>query len=73
MPRTTGPAGTTVARAVAFALIQARPDPEWPGARVAHSQWEADVLAVSLALKLLYPALDDTKFRRACEGPKGDA
>ena len=78
MPKTTKPAGRTIARALSFALIQARPEPYPPGGPKPFStratqmeQWETDVMAVSMALALLFN-YDDTRFRRECQGPKGD-
>jgi len=63
-----------IANALSYALVQARPDDEGPGAgqdvlRVRMGQWESDVFAVSLALQLA-TGYDDTTFRRKCQGPK---
>lgn len=66
----TRPSATATVRALAFALIQARPEPE--AGRAAMRQWETDVLAVSLAVTQL-TGYNDSRFRVDCQGPKGDA
>lgn len=70
MPKPRRPSATWTARSVAFALVQARPEPE--AGRAAMLQWETDVMAVSLAVRHL-TGYDDSRFRIDCQGPKGDA
>lgn len=73
MPKTR-PSATSVAKALSFVLIQARPEPSAGRAvdvSAAMVQWETDVLAVSLAVQTL-TGYDDSRFRRDCQGPKGE-